>query len=70
MISNYIAFRYACHFYTWLKQDKEMEIDEVCRVIDALMHFDPIQAIKIVTIQSPLLMIQHHKLRGLSTDSP
>ena len=46
MISNYIAFGTLAIFYTWLKQDKEMEIDEVCRVIDALMHFDPIQAIK------------------------
>lgn len=46
MISNYIVFGTLAIFYTWLKQDKEMEIDEVCRIIDALMHFDPIQAIK------------------------
>lgn len=46
MISNYIVSGTLAIFYTWLKQDKEMEIDEVCRIIDALMHFDPIQAIK------------------------
>ena len=46
MVSNYIIFGILAVFCTWLKQDDENDTDRVSEVINTLMHFDPIQAIR------------------------
>ena len=46
MVSNYIIFGILAVFCTWLKQDEEKDTDRVSEVINTLMRYDPIQAIR------------------------